>query len=76
MGGEYMATIVNTTPAAREDTGSGMGFLLGIVLLLAFILLFFFYGLPLLTQTLRGTAGPQVNVPDKIDVNLNNPQGK
>jgi hypothetical protein len=65
-----MATIVNTTPA-HEDTGSGMGFLLGILLLIAFIVVFFFYGVPALTQSFRG---PQVNVPGQIDVNVQTPQ--
>jgi hypothetical protein len=70
-----MATIVNT-PAQTSDTGNGTGFLLGVILLLAFIVLFLFYGLPLLTQSLSSVSGPQVNVPGKIDVNVNNPQGK
>ena len=70
-----MATIVNTTPAATSDTGSGTGFLVGMILLLAFIFLFFMYGLPLLTQSFRSASGPQVNIPDKINVNVNTPQG-
>ena len=61
-----MATIVNTP--AQTDTGSnGMGFLLGIVLILAFIVLFFFYGLPYLSNMMQG---PQVNVPGQVDVNV------
>lgn len=66
-----MATIVNT-PAQAGDTGSGMGFLLGIVLIIAFVLLFFFYGLPYLSNAMQG---PQVNVPGQIDVNVKTPQG-
>lgn len=68
-----MATIVNTTPA-QTDSGNGTGFLLGVILLLAFIVLFLIYGLPLLTQSFSA-AGPQVNVPDKINVNVQTPQG-
>lgn len=63
-----MATIVNT-PAQSESNGTG--FLLGIVLLIAFVLLFFFYGLPYLSNMI---AGPQVNVPGQIDVNVQTPQ--
>jgi hypothetical protein len=68
-----MATIVNTTPAQPVERSNGMGFLLGVVLILAFIFLFFLYGVPLLTQSFR-SAGPQVNVPDKINVNVQTPQ--
>jgi hypothetical protein len=71
-----MATIVNTTPSQTDSTGNGMGFLMGMILLLAVIFLFFFYGLPLLTQSFRSVSGPQIQVPGKIDVNVNNPQGK
>ncbi len=69
-----MATVVNTTPSST-DSGSGLGFVLGIILLVAFFLLFFFYGLPLVTQSLNQST-PSVQVPDKVDVNVNTPQGK
>jgi hypothetical protein len=65
-----MATVVNNPAPARED-GSGMGFLLGVILLIVFAVLFFLYGLPYLTSTF---SGPQVNVPGQIDVNVNNPK--
>lgn len=48
-----------------------MGMLVGIVLVLAIVALFFMYGLPMLRQS----ATPQVNVPSQIDVNLNPGQG-
>ncbi len=65
-----MATIVNTTPTERRDTGSG--FLLGVVLLIAFLALLFFYGVPALGSAFRANT-PSVQVPGKIDVNVNNP---
>lgn len=70
-----MATIVNTTPATSTDNGSGLGFVLGIILLIAFFMLVFFYGIPLLTQSFNQSV-PSVQVPGKIDVNVHTPQGK
>lgn len=66
---DFMATIVNTP--ASTDTGSGMGFLLGVIMLIAFALLFFFYGLPMVGGWFQSMRAPQVNVPGNIDVNVN-----
>ncbi len=63
-----MATIVNT-PAQTERSG-GMGFLVGVVLLILFVLLLIGYGLPYIQSV---TQTPQVNVPGKVDVNVNTP---
>lgn len=50
---------------------SGMGFLLGVVVLIAFFLLFFYYGLPILRNSIGSMRGaPQINVPDKINVDV------
>ncbi|MCL4354419.1 hypothetical protein M1349_03020 [Patescibacteria group bacterium] len=64
-----MPTIINNPPASESD-GGGMGFLVGIVLLIIVVLLFFYYGLPIIRGTIGGGA-PQINVPGKIDVNVN-----
>ncbi len=61
-----MTTVVNTPPSNNQG-GNGMGFLVGIVLLIVVGFLFFVYGLPMLRQS---TQAPQINVPDKIDVNI------
>ena len=66
-----MATVVNTP--SSTDNGSGMGFLLGVILIIAFIMLLMFYGVPYLGNMMQ-TQGPQVNVPGKIDVNVNQPK--
>ncbi len=63
-----MATIVNT-PAAQSDEGNTMGMAIALILFAVVLLLLFVYGLPLM----RSTVIPEINVPGKIDVNLNQP---
>jgi hypothetical protein len=65
-----MATVINTTP--REASDNGSGFLLGILMLIVFAVLFFVYGLPYMTGAFR-SAGPTVNIPDKVNVNVQQP---
>ena len=59
-------TVVNNVPPANNGN-NGMGFLLGIIVLAAFFLFVFYYGLPYL----HGGMGTQLNIPNKIDVNVN-----
>lgn len=70
-----MATIVNQPaapmPAHEHHESSGMGFLLGIILLVILGVLLFTYGIPYLSSSF---AGPQVSVPEKVDVDVNTPQ--
>ena len=61
-----MATIVNNPDTTQRD--SGTGFLLGVILLIVFGVLFFMYGLPYITSAM---SGPTVQVPEKVDVNIN-----
>lgn len=66
-----MAVINNAAPAT--DNSSGMGFLMGVILLIAFIFFAFYFGLPVLQNSLNGAGaggGTQINVPDKMDVNV------
>jgi len=65
-----MATIVNNPAPVNE--GSGMGFFLGALVLIVFLVLLFIYGLPMLRNA---TQGPTINVPDQIDVNVNGGNG-
>jgi hypothetical protein len=67
-GGDIMATIVNNPPAESNNGSNGMGFLIGVILLIAVVVLFFYYGLP----ALQNAGTPQVNVPEQVDVNVNN----
>jgi hypothetical protein len=64
-----MVVINNTTPStAQEPAGNGLGNLLAVILLIVFVVLLIYYGLPLIQNAARG---PQINVPGKIDVNVN-----
>lgn len=65
-----MATIVNT-PGTTADSTGGLGFFLGVLLLLVIAFLFFVYGLPVLNSV---ATGPNIAVPDKVDVNVNTPK--
>lgn len=69
-----MTTVVNNpTPG---DSGSSMGMVVGILLVVGFIFVFFVYGLPALRTTGGGTNTgnsvpvPAVAIPDTIDVNI------
>jgi len=64
-----MATIVNT-PGSTTDSSGGMGFVLGVLLLLLVAFLFFVYGLPAIS---RSVSGPSIQVPGQVDVNVNTP---
>jgi hypothetical protein len=68
---ENMATIINNPPPTSEERSNGTGFLIGIVLLIVFLILFFNYALP----ALRGAGSTNVNVPEQVDVNVNAPAG-
>ncbi len=61
-----MATIVNN-PAPVADSNGGMGMIFGLIALFVFAYLFIMYGLPAIKQI----GSPQINIPGKIDVNVN-----
>lgn len=66
-----MATIVNN-PATGESGSNGSGFLIGVIVLIIAVVVLLFYGLPYLRGSM-GSGTPQVNVPGKVDVNVNQP---
>jgi len=72
-----MAEIItepNTTHVVHENSNGNSGAwvaLVGLALLIVIGLFFFFYALPMLN---RATNPAQVNVPDKVDVNVNRTQ--
>jgi len=66
-----MTTIVNS-PTPTNDS-NGMGVLIGIGVLIGFVLILLYFGLPILRN--MGTSqinvpAPQVEVPGEIDVNI------
>lgn len=62
-----MATVINN-PDSGESTGGGVGLIVGAIILLAIVVLFFVYGLPALRGTDKGTT---VNVPEQVQVDVN-----
>lgn len=62
-----MVTVVNNPPAS-ENSGGPTGIIIVLVILLVLGYLGFVYGLPAFQQMQSG--GAQINVPSKIDVNV------
>lgn len=63
-----MVTVVNNPPPS-DNSGGPVGMIILLVVLLVLGYLGFVYGLPALRQMQVGT--PQINIPSKIDVNVN-----
>ena len=61
-----MTTIVNSPAPTNESNGSG--FLLGVIALIGFVFILLYYGLPAIKN--MGVQAPQINIPNKIDVNV------
>ena len=61
-----------TTVVTPQSSDSSSGLLMGIVFLAIIVFVVLFFGGPIV-RNFRGT-GTQVNVPDKIDVNVNQGQ--
>jgi len=76
-----MTTVVNNpAPAsapATENTGGGSGFLIGAILLIGFVMVLLYFGIPALKRmgpVQLNIPATQVVVPDKIDVNVTMPK--
>jgi hypothetical protein len=67
-----------TVEHIHEGSGSdsGMGFLMGIILLMIFLFLMFYYGLPVLRNSMGAAQAPQINVPSKGQLDVNVKQSK
>jgi hypothetical protein len=63
-----MAIIVNNPPANTNE-GNNNGMLLGVILLAIILFIFLYLGLPLLRGA-ASTSGTQVNVPDHMNVKV------
>lgn len=82
-----MATVVNQPDTANS---AGMGMMIGAILLIVVVLAVFFYGIPMMRQQAPAqvpavqnntmpapaeSSGTDINIPDKIDVNVNQDGG-
>lgn len=65
-------TIINPASTNNSPADNGMGFLLGVVILIAFVFILFIYGLPVLRQALSGLGNGGVNItlPKTVDVKV------
>ena len=68
-------TIINPTPSNNSSNNNGVGFLLGAIVLVVFVVLFFVYAFPFI-RGLNGSGGIQVNVPVPKSINVNVQQPK
>lgn len=71
-----MATIVNTPaaePAHESSSSSLMSLFIGVVIVLLVVGFLLYIGLPAMRSVGTTTQAPQVNVPDKINVDVNAP---
>lgn len=73
-----MATVINNPAATTESTGSGAGIILGVLIAIIAIAALVIYAVPSIRggarSTTSGSNGATVNVPDKVDVNINKTQ--
>ena len=70
-----MTTIVNS-PAPATDSG-GNGFLIGAIILIGFVSIILFFGIPMVRRmgpAQLNVPAPQVVIPNKIDVNVTQPK--
>jgi hypothetical protein len=64
-------TIINPPANSKSSETNGMGFLLGIIVLIIFLALFFVYALPYLRGLGGfGSGGVQVNIPKNVNVKV------
>jgi len=63
-----MATVVNNPQPSTSN--NGLGFLLGAIVVILFVMLFFVYVLPLMRSSMSASQASQVSIPDKVDVNV------
>lgn len=67
-----MTTVVNNPAPVATDNGGSMGMIIGIFVLIIIGYVFFMYGLPAIQNIKVGA--PQVTIPAKIDVTVNQPK--
>lgn len=68
-----MATIVNTPAGTSNDSSAGI--IIGVIIALVLIVLFFVYGLPYLRDGVRESSSPSTNINVDLPLpTLTNPQ--
>lgn len=67
-----MATIINNPDSGGGNGGGGMGMIIGAIVLVLVLVLLFVYGIPALRNS-SNSGGTEVNIPDKVDVNVDTP---
>lgn len=70
-----MTTVVNN-PAPSSNESSGMGMIIGALVIVAILVLIFFYGMPFFRGTASQNSAPQndsatIEIPEQVDVNVN-----
>jgi hypothetical protein len=71
-----MTTIVNS-PSQPTEGSNGIGFLIGIVILVAVGAMLFYYGIPAINRMKPievSVQAPQIVVPDSVNVNVVQPK--
>ena len=74
-----MATVINNPPGSGESAGGGgAGLVVGVIVAIILVVLFFVYALPALRPVPgnQGDGGTTIQIPDKLDVNVNAPETK
>lgn len=78
-----MTTVVNTPPSSgTAESGSGVGVAVGALVVVALIVLFLIFGLPLFrgqngpVNSGAGTEDANINLPDKVNVDVNGLPGQ
>jgi hypothetical protein len=69
-------TVINTPPASSQSNGNGLGFLLGILILVIGCGVFYFYALPSIKQFMNKGVQVNVDLPSKVNVNIQQPEIK
>jgi hypothetical protein len=65
-----MVEVIHEHEGTSDNSGSSMDAMVGVLLAVVLILfLFYYFGRGLISE--GGTTTPQVNIPDKVDVNVN-----
>lgn len=65
----HVATIVKVNNPGNANSGNssnGVGMIVGLIVTLAIILIFFVYVFPMLRQI----SAPQITIPNKVDINV------